>query len=131
MNLHPLTRTKIPRRRDKEGWRLYGEYRLADTLGGGTVRLRLDNTTDDVATGFNREEHLRSIPPGDPDHDRLYGRRNDTESGNRLLDDSMLRERAHTVGCRRQLLNLITWGQPNDDRPAAPGPTPSRRAVRS
>jgi hypothetical protein len=44
-----------------------------------------------------------------PDHDRLYGRRNDTESGNRLLDDSMLRERAHTVGHHRQLLNLTTW----------------------
>ena len=77
--------------------------------GSGTVRLRLDQTADDIAAGFNREEHLRAIPPGDPDHDRLYGRRNDTESGNRLLDDSMLRERAHTVGRRRQLLNLITW----------------------
>jgi hypothetical protein len=59
--------------------------------------------------GEDREEHLRAIPPGDPDHDRLYARRNDTESGNRLLDDSMLRERAHTVGWRRQLLNLTTW----------------------
>jgi hypothetical protein len=53
--------------------------------------------------------HLRAIPPSDPDHDRLYARRNDTETGNRLLDDSMLRERAHTVGWRRQLLNLTTW----------------------
>jgi hypothetical protein len=53
--------------------------------------------------------HLRAIPPSDPDHDRLYARRNDTETGNRLLDDSMLRERAHTVGHQRQLLNLTTW----------------------
>jgi hypothetical protein len=41
---------------------------------------------------FNREEHLRVIPPDDPDHDPLYAKRNDTESGNRILDDSMLRE---------------------------------------
>ncbi len=107
--LHPLTRSRILRRHDSDGWRLYGEYALPDDLGGGTVRLRLDRTTADITAGFNREEHLRPIPPGDPDHDRLYGRRNDTESGNRLLDDSMLRERAHTVGHRRQLLNLTTW----------------------
>ncbi len=107
--LHPLTRTRLLRRHDRDGWRLYGEYTVPDALGGGLVRLRLDQTTDDVATGFNREEHLRPIPPSDPDHNRLYARRNDTESGNRLLDDSMLRERAHTVGRHRQLLNLTTW----------------------
>ena len=101
-----------------DDWRRFGDYRLPDHLGGGHGRLRLDQTTDDLERGFNREEHLRPIPPGDPDHDRLYGRRNDTESGNRLLDDSMLRERAHTVG-RRQLVNLITW---------APGATPIGRA---
>jgi hypothetical protein len=107
--LHPLKRSRILRRQDGDGWRLYGEYTLPVDLGGGSVRLRLDRTAADVSAGFNREEHLRPIPPGDPDHDRLYGRRNDTESGNRLLDDSMLRERAHTVGWRRQLLNLTTW----------------------
>ena len=55
------------------------------------------------------EENLRAIAPADPNHDRLMARRNDTESGNRLLDDSMLRERAHTVGWSRQLLNITTW----------------------
>lgn len=107
--LHPLTRTKLARRSDKDRWRLYGEYRLPDHLGGTTIRLRLDQTAEDRLTGYNREEHLRPIPPDDPDHPGLYGRRNDTESGNRLLDDSMLRERAHTVGRHRQLLNLLTW----------------------
>jgi hypothetical protein len=107
--LHPLRRTRILRRCDRTQWRLYAEYSVPDSLGGGTVRLRLDRTAHDVATGFNREEHLRPIPPRDPDHQRLYARRNDTESGNRLLDDSMLRERAHTVGWQRQLFNLTTW----------------------
>ncbi len=107
--LHPLKRSRILRRQASDGWRLYGEYTLPNDLGGCSFRLRLDRTAEDVTAGFNREEHLRPIPPGDPDHDRLYGRRNDTESGNRLLDDSMLRERAHTVGRKRQLLNLTTW----------------------
>lgn len=109
LHLHPLTRTKLARRRNRDRWRLYGEYRLPEQLGAGRIRLRLDRTAEDIAAGFNREELLRPIPPGDPDHDGLYGRRSDTESGNRLLDDSMLRERAHTVGWRRQLVNLTTW----------------------
>lgn len=109
LHLHPMERTKLIRRRDTNGWRLYGEYQLPELVGGGTIRLRLDQTAPDLLAEFNREEHLRPIPPGDPDHQRLYGRRNDTESGNRLLDDSMLRERAHTVGRHRQQLNLLTW----------------------
>ena len=107
--LHPLVRTKTLRRSDRDSWRFYGEYQLPDLIGGGTTRIRLDRTSQDVKAGFNREENLRAIAPADPDHDRLMARRNDTESGNRLLDDSMLRERAHTVGWRRQLLNITTW----------------------
>ena len=84
-------------------------YEVPALHGAGTIRLRLDQTAEDEKAGFNREEHLRAIPPDDPDHDGLYGRRNDTESGNRLLDDSMLRERAHTVGRRRQLLDVLSW----------------------
>lgn len=61
-----------------DGWRLHGEYVLPDLIGGGTIRIRLDQTTEDVTTGFNREELLRPIPPGDPDHDRLMARRNDS-----------------------------------------------------
>ena len=106
----PLPRLKTERRgRADGGFVLYNVYEVPAQLGGGTVRLRLDQTDEDVANGFNREEHLRAIPPDDPDHASIYGRRNDTESGNRLLDDSMLRERAHTVGWRRQLLNVMCW----------------------
>lgn len=38
----------------------------------------------------------------------LYKRRNDAESINRALDDTMWLRRAHTVGHRRQHLNLLT-----------------------
>lgn len=105
----PLRRVKTERRGNPGGWRLYNVYAVPDEMGGGRVRLRLDQTDQDIAAGFNREEHLRAVPPDDPDHAAIYGRRNDTESGNRLLDDSMLRERAHTVGWRRQLLNVTCW----------------------
>jgi hypothetical protein len=105
----PLTRTQTQRRRNLARWRLYNLYEVPAEHGGGTIRQRVDQTAEDEKTGFNREENLRVIAPDDPDHDALYGRRNDTESGNRLLDDSMLRERAHTVGRKRQLLDVISW----------------------
>lgn len=105
----PPRRVKTERRGRPGGYRLYNVYEIPAELGGGTIRLRLDQTDGDIAAGFNREEHLRAIAPDDPDHAAVYGRRNDSESGNRLLDDSMLRERAHTVGWRRQLLDTIAW----------------------
>ena len=39
----------------------------------------------------------------------LYRRRNDAESINRHLDDTLWLRRAHSVGHRRQWLNLITY----------------------
>ncbi len=109
--LHPATRTRTVRRLNRDGhtWRLYNHYTLPAEIGAGTFRLRLDRTADDLATGLNRAEHLRAIAPDDPDHPAIYGRRNDTESGNRLLDDSMLRERAHTIGWRRQQVDVTMW----------------------
>ena len=57
----------------------------------------------------NRAENVREIAPGDPDFEVLYRRRNGCESINRHLDDTLWLRRAHSVGHRRQLLNLITY----------------------
>ncbi len=38
----------------------------------------------------------------------LYRRRNDVESINSHLDDTLWLRRAHSVGNRRQLLNMVT-----------------------
>lgn len=108
MLLTPLSRVKTTRPQLKSG-RCYNEYRVPREHGGGTVRLRLPADAEDHANGFNREEHLLAFAAGDPDYDRIYGRRNDAESGNNTLDNSMLRERAHSVGRAGIRLNLITW----------------------
>jgi hypothetical protein len=105
----PLIRALTFKRPNKAGWRWYNDYEVPTECGGGIVRLRLDQTAEDIARGFNREEHLRVIPIDDPDFPRLYGRRNDSESGNRVLDDSMWRERAHTVSHARQHLDMLAW----------------------
>jgi hypothetical protein len=104
----PLARRKIDRRPNADGtWRWYGTHELPPELGGGTVLVRLDTTDEDRRRKFNRTEHVRPIPPDDPDYRRLYPRRADSESINRALDDSMWLGRAHSVGGRRQLVDLL------------------------
>jgi len=106
----PLERVRTHRNADKGGtFRWYNDYRLPERLGGGTVTVRLHTNDEDRQRKFNRAENVRQIPPGDPDFETLYKRRNDAESINRHLDDTLWLRRAHSVGARRQLLNLITY----------------------
>jgi len=88
-------------------YRWYNDYALPQRLGG-TVTVRLHGTDEDTKRRFNRTENVRPIPPGDPDFARLFPRRNDAESINRALDDTLWLRRAHSVGHARQHLNLIT-----------------------
>jgi len=105
-----LARTRTHRAVDKTGrlFRWYNDYRLPDHLGAGTITIRLHANADDQRRRFNRTENIRPIPPTDPDFGRLYPRRSDAESINRALDDTLWLRRAHSVGHRRQHLNLIT-----------------------
>ena len=73
------------------------------------VTVRLDANDDDRARGFNRTANVRAIPPSDPDFARLYARRNDAESINRDIDDSLYLGRAHSIGRRKQLSNLLGY----------------------
>ena len=70
--------------------------------------MRLHGNDDDTARRFNRTENVRAIPPSDPDFKALYARRNDAESINRAIDDSMWLSRAHSVGHARHM-NLIGY----------------------
>jgi hypothetical protein len=89
------------------GW--YNDYRLPENLGAGVVTVRLHGTADDVARKLNRPENVRPISPTDPDFARLYPRRNDAESINRNLDDTLWLRRAHSIGHDRQHLNLLGY----------------------
>lgn len=66
-----LRRVRTHRNADKGGYRWYNDYRLPETLGGGTITLRLHATDDDTRRQFNRTENVRPIPPTDPDFQRL------------------------------------------------------------
>jgi len=105
----PLDRIRTHRTQSQTGsYRWYNDYRVPDGLG--TVTVRLHGNDEDRARKFNRTENVRPIPNGDPDFERLYRRRNDAESINRHLDDTLWLRRAHSVGHRRQTLNLLTYG---------------------
>ena len=98
-----------PKRSAAGTFRWYNDYRLPDEYGAGTVTVRLHGNDDDKKRRFNRTENVRPIAPGDPDFQRLYPRRNDAESINRHLDDTLFLRRAHTIGQVRQTLNLLTY----------------------
>src|SRR5581483_10509896 len=95
----PLPRVRTHRNADKSGrYRWYNDHRLPEHLGGGTVTVRLHADGSDIERGFNRTENVRPIPAVDPDFAALFRRRNDAESINRALDDTLWLRRAHSVG---------------------------------
>ena len=102
-------RIRTHRNADKSGFRWYNDYRLPPHLGGGTLTVRLHGDAKDEARKFNRTENVRPIPPDDPGFGRLFGRRNDAESINRALEDTLWLGRAHSLGHRRQLLNFLGY----------------------
>jgi hypothetical protein len=105
-----LRRVRTHRNADKSGkFRWYNVYRLPERLGGGTITVRLHGNKDDEKRRFNRTENIRPIPATDPDFAGLYKRRNDAESINRALDDTLWLRRAHSIGHERQHLNLLTF----------------------
>ena len=77
---------RIHRARSKAGtYRWYSDHRLPDEHGGGTITVRLHGNAGDAKRKFNRAENVRQIPPGDPDFEVLYRRRNDAERISRHL----------------------------------------------
>lgn len=106
----PLARQATKRRQNSDGtFRWYGLYRLPDHLGGMEFLLRADTTEADVKRKINRSENFRLIPPGDPDYAELYPLRADSEANNRQLEDTLWINRAHSVGARAQLLDLLGY----------------------
>ncbi len=106
----PFVRKRTHRMKADSGlYRWYNDFRLPEHLGGGQITVRLHQNDDDRKRRFNRTENVRPIPPADPDFPRLYGRRNDSESLNRALEDTLFLGRAHSLGWRRQQVEMLGW----------------------
>jgi hypothetical protein len=108
LSFHELRRVRTHRIRDKSGaFRWYNDCALPERLGPRTLTVRLHGTEHDAARKVNRPENVRVIPPSDPDFARLFRRRNDAESINRAIDDTLYLGRAHSLGHARQHLNVL------------------------
>jgi hypothetical protein len=110
----PLTRTGIIHRentgtRTDRLHRLYGEWTVKHPAGGDSQSLRLPlfPTEKYKHLDFEWAENVRALPLGDPDNERLRGRRSDAEAANREIEDGLYRERAQSIGSDRQLMNLL------------------------
>jgi hypothetical protein len=88
-------------------FRWSGEYFLPGRHGTDVVLIRFDQTDEDRKRNFNRAENLRAFPPSSAQYKKVYGRRSDAESSNRLLEDSLWLNRAHCLGARQQLVTMI------------------------
>ena len=105
MHFTELARYRTHRSQDKSGkYRWYNDYRLPH---GGSITVRLHGNDEDAKRKLNRTENVRPISPTDPDFVGLFRQRNDAESINRGLDDTLFLRRAHSVGHRRQWINLL------------------------
>ena len=111
LEFSPLARKRTHRMKaaDSGLYRWYNDYRLPEDIGGGQITVRLHQNEADRKRKFNRTENVRPIPPSDPDFPRLYGRRNDSESLNRSLEDTLFLGRAHSLGWRRQQVEMLGW----------------------
>lgn len=120
----PVTVSTATRRQVKRFRRTNGTYRFS--LGvdiecrHGDLRLWL--SPHSTETDPTLPEHLRLIPPDDPDFALLYGLRNDSESFNSQYKRTLLVDRAVSIGWQRQLFDLLafavlensrSWAQPS------------------
>lgn len=114
-HLVPLIRRQTKTRRKIRGAAVYGRWALPDhpavprPLRHGEVLIRQSSTTSERNHRTRRTRALRPIPESDPDFDRLYGLREDTESMHHHLKERLWNGRARCVGLRRQRINLHAY----------------------
>jgi hypothetical protein len=107
-HLVPLTRKQSK----LNGTRMYNHFEVPDhplvplSKRGATAWIRVFSSQDDLDAGKPRPRFIRSIPLNDPDFDRLYGLREDTESMHNDYKSRLVNRRARTIGLERRELDL-------------------------
>jgi hypothetical protein len=107
-HLVPLTRKQSK----LNGTRMYNHFEVPPhplvplSKRGATAWIRVFSSQDDLDAGKPRPRFIRSIPLNDPDFDRLYGLREDTESMHNDYKSRQVNRRARTIGLERRELDL-------------------------
>lgn len=112
----PLRIDKLTRGGAPGSYRFYQELTIAcptnddedtGTLGSHTYRLPLVESDKDTASGFNRSEYLRQIPPDTKAYARAYGRRPPAESDNAQRESRYVFHRLPAYGEQQQTLVML------------------------
>ena len=91
-------------------WQVPNHSLTPPELIGAATRIRHNSTTEERKHGKRRTRVLRLIPEGtDPDFQRIFGLRQDTESTNSHYKYLLPHGRARTATTTRQHLNLIAY----------------------
>ena len=104
----PLTR-KQTKLRDAT---MYNIFQIPDhplvpiSKRGATTMIRPFSSQNDLDANKPRPRYLRSIPLNDPDFERLYGLREDTESMHNDYKSRLVNRRARTVGLDRREMDI-------------------------
>ena len=104
----PLTR-KQTKLRDTT---MYNIFQIPDhplvpiSKRGATTMIRPFSSQNDLDANKPRPRYLRSIPLNDPDFERLYGLREDTESMHNDYKHRLVNRRARTVGLDRREMDI-------------------------
>lgn len=114
--LIPLPIGKLERRPNTDSYRWYhlmgidcvrGPHEHREPVAQTTTPGERDPGQSDTETGFHRAEHLLQIPDDTATHQRLYGGRDDTESGFSQLDRSLFNRRMIAFGAEAQTLVIL------------------------
>ena len=100
---------------------LYVEWTVADhplagMFAGATVRLRHNSTKSERESGRRRSVYLRVCPESCPEHRKLFGPREDSESHNSTFKANLDYQRVRSVGRIRNELNLLAFQQNENDK---------------
>jgi len=90
-------------------WSLPDTDVIPPTLRRATTRIRHNSTREEKDRDDLRTLNLRLYPESDPDFDRLYGYRQDTEAMHADLKSRLIARRARSINLTRQRLDMIAW----------------------
>ncbi len=96
-------------------WRVV-DHPLAVAMAGGTVRLRHNSTKEERDNKRRRSVYMRVSPESCPEHPKLFGRREDSESHNATYKNRLKDARVRSVGRVRNQLNLLAFQMNENDK---------------
>ena len=100
---------------------VYTEWRVPDHplvagLAGAVVRLRHNSTRQEREQDRRRSVFMRVCPESSPEHPKLFGRREDSESHNATYKNRLHNTRVRSVGRVHNQLNLLAFQMNENDK---------------